>query len=247
MRNRPVDWDKALDFANRAVKADPNNATALLWRSVAWIYLGYFDKAMADQKRCLAVDPAYLNCTRWLAQSLVSMGNEQAALQAFEDGVTHGFINNRAAALVPVLVKRGDLLSARLLMGSMKVPPELAELLIVSFQAPGRVPPNATAVMDRVSADPDSEFTSQVGQSLAYMWLGDFDQAGAIDDPLNDNVDAWMTGQPDWRNSAGFKRKLDGLGVPVYWRKHGFPPQCRAVGSNDFTCDQPGARGAVKP
>ncbi|MEO6382904.1 MAG: hypothetical protein ABIO30_00415, partial [Thermomonas sp.] len=247
MRNRPVDWAKALDLADRAVKADSNNATALLWRSTSWINLGYFDKALADQQRCLDVDPAYLNCTRWMAQSLVSMGNEQAALNAFEDGVARGFNNNRAAAFVPVLVKRGDLLAARLLMASMKVPPNLAELLIASLQAPGPVPPNAKSLIDRVIADPDSEFTSQVGESLAYIWLGDFDRAGALDDPLNDNVDAWMPGQPGWRNSAGFKRKLNGLGVPAYWRKYGFPARCRAVGSSDFTCDQPGAGRTVKP
>jgi hypothetical protein len=24
--------------------------------------------------------------------------------------------------------------------------------------------------------------------------------------------------------------------LPEYWRAHGFPPQCRAVGAADFTC-----------
>ena len=25
-------------------------------------------------------------------------------------------------------------------------------------------------------------------------------------------------------------------GLPAYWRKHGFPPQCRPVGADDFKC-----------
>ena len=31
---------------------------------------------------------------------------------------------------------------------------------------------------------------------------------------------------------------LNKLGVPAYWRKHGYPPQCRAQGSTDFICDE---------
>ncbi len=41
MRKRPVDWETAIDLADRAMEANPNNTTALLWRSVSWVYLGY--------------------------------------------------------------------------------------------------------------------------------------------------------------------------------------------------------------
>jgi hypothetical protein len=27
------------------------------------------------------------------------------------------------------------------------------------------------------------------------------------------------------------------FGLFAYWQKHGFPPQCRAVGDDDFECD----------
>jgi hypothetical protein len=30
---------------------------------------------------------------------------------------------------------------------------------------------------------------------------------------------------------------LESSGVLAYWRKHGFPPQCRAIGAKDFKCD----------
>jgi len=40
------------------------------------------------------------------------------------------------------------------------------------------------------------------------------------------------------RNSAGFKQIIERLGILAYWRKHGFPPICRAQGGNDFTCDE---------
>jgi hypothetical protein len=29
---------------------------------------------------------------------------------------------------------------------------------------------------------------------------------------------------------------VERLGIPAYWREHGYPPQCRRVGSTDFEC-----------
>lgn len=40
-----------------------------------------------------------------------------------------------------------------------------------------------------------------------------------------------------FRNFPGFKCTHRTLRVLAYWRAHGFPPQCRAVGKTDFTCD----------
>ena len=54
----------------------------------------------------------------------------------------------------------------------------------------------------------------------------------------SDSQIAWDRSQPGFRNSAGFKAVLNKLGVPAYWRKHGYPPQCRAQGSTDFICDE---------
>ena len=40
-----------------------------------------------------------------------------------------------------------------------------------------------------------------------------------------------------FHGSTAFKRILESMGIPTYWHAHGFPPQCRAVGAKDFTCD----------
>jgi tetratricopeptide (TPR) repeat protein len=46
-----------------------------------------------------------------------------------------------------------------------------------------------------------------------------------------------------YREDAGFlksearKKLMRQYRLPDYWRKHGFPPQCRAVGPADFACD----------
>jgi hypothetical protein len=48
---------------------------------------------------------------------------------------------------------------------------------------------------------------------------------------------AWDRYPAGWRNSPGMKSKLQAQGVVAYWRKHGVPPQCHAVGVDDFSCD----------
>ena len=42
-----------------------------MWRSIAWTELGFFDRAIADQDRCLAFEPRYYNCTRHKALALL--------------------------------------------------------------------------------------------------------------------------------------------------------------------------------
>jgi len=50
-------------------------------------------------------------------------------------------------------------------------------------------------------------------------------------------VTQWEPGFPGFLNSLGFKAVLERLGVPKYWREHGYPPQCRAVGAQGYTCN----------
>jgi hypothetical protein len=40
-----------------------------------------------------------------------------------------------------------------------------------------------------------------------------------------------------YRRSPEFKAHMTASGLPDYWRKHGFPPQCRAIGTDDFACE----------
>jgi hypothetical protein len=49
----------------------------------------------------------------------------------------------------------------------------------------------------------------------------------------------WDPMAPKFRNSPGFKRLIVNFGVSKYWQQQGYPPQCRAVGASDFTCDAP--------
>jgi TolB-like protein len=237
-----VDWAKSLELSGKAIQADPKNATAYLWRSIAWLNLGFFDKAIADQDRCLSIDPAYKNCTRWKAQSYIYTGDEKKALALFEQGIAAGFITNRAAGFVPAMVKSGNTLAARLLMDKLNVPAQLSDGLIAALAKPDTLHNTDKTAADKYVSGTNNESGQVLDNRQLLLWLGDFDRVGELAGSgknSNDEILAWEPAAPGWRNSAGFKITLQKLGVLDYWRKHGFPPHCRAVGNTDFTCDQP--------
>jgi TolB-like protein len=237
-RTLPVNWEKALALSDRAIAADPKNATAYLWRSISWINLGFFKQAMADQDRALAIDPNYQNCERWKALALLFNGDTDQALAAFERGVAGGFIVNRADSFVPPLLQRGNRMAALLLMEAMGGKPELSKILLEAVARPGAPRPDARATVERYMSAKDDRFVWRFSRAKAYLWLGDYDQVADAtddDDPTN-IIAAWERVPASFRNSPGFKRLLERLGVPAYWRKHGFPPQCRPLGATDFEC-----------
>jgi len=232
----PVDWAANIDMLGRAIAADPRNSTAYLWRSIAWINLGFFDRAIADQDRCLQIDPQYQNCIRWKALALLYWGRTDPAMALFEQGVAAGFTGNHEASFVPRLLQRGDRVGATLLLQQLVDSREQASILLKAAEHPGPVEPADAAILDRAIADSDSKYNVNIGAATTYQWLGEYDRIASYGD-LAAQVTQWEPGFPGFLNSLGFKAVLERLGVPKYWREHGYPPQCRAVGAQGYTCN----------
>jgi hypothetical protein len=60
--------------------------------------------------------------------------------------------------------------------------------------------------------------------------LGDYDLKA-------NSFEYWDATYAGYRQSEQFKTMVRKSGVFNYWRKNGFPPQCHAVGSDDFACN----------
>ena len=233
----PINWEKAMQLHDKSVAADPKNATAYLWRAISWSNLGFFDRAAADLDRCIELDPSYHNCVRWKAVTLLNAGKTEPALALFEQGVSAGFIRNRAAEFLPALVRRGDRLAAELLMATFSTKPKLNSLLLDALAKPALPDSTTKALANRKLIGGDINSDQSIGTSRYYLWLGAFGLVATSSDIDGDSQIAWDRSQPAFRNSAGFKAVLAKLGVPAYWRAKGFPPQCRGQGNNDFICD----------
>jgi adenylate cyclase len=223
---RPVDFTQGLEWLDRATAADRNNASAYLFRSVYWVNLGFFDRALADQDRCLAIDPAYQNCLRWKALTLLFAGDTDTALELFEQGVASGFVANRADSFVGPLLERGNRLAALLLLATWTV--EMQQAVIAALTS-GVPPPDAMAIVERASPDPYYRAT-------LLIRLGAYDLAADAESIAFSSALFWDPAHAGMRGTPAFKRIVERLGIPAYWREHGYPPQCRPVGADDYEC-----------
>ena len=234
----PIDYATALEDLDKAVAADPRNATALLWRAIAWINLGFFDRADADLDKAIVLEPNYLNVSRHKALALLFQQRYDEAFALFDNGVDKGFLNSRTENFIAPMMAHGRHAEAWLLMDVGNMSPDLREALLLKFDRPEAPLANVPGLVERHMHDRQVEqATGVVSVTHLYLWLGDYDDAGKSDDRVNTTISAWDRYPPSWRNSPGMKAKLRAQGVVSYWRAKGFPPQCHPAGADDFNCD----------
>lgn len=229
----PIDFQAALALLDRAVAADPNNATAHLWRGILWFNLGFLDRALADIEQCLALDPAYGNCLRWKAVTVLFQGDIDAALALYQQGMAKGFVPNRGNSFVEPLIRRGNRFAAILLMREMDWPLEVQQAVVATL-GDDAAPPDFDALAQRYP-----QLQPDIGIRLLLRdYQGAAAQVAADTASLtNTLVEHWDPAYQGLRAAPAFKRILALQGVPVYWREHGYPPQCRPVGADDFECE----------
>jgi adenylate cyclase len=224
----PIRFADSLALFDKALSADPAQASVYLWRAIVWINLGFLERAMHDVDACLGIDPAYGNCLRWKALTAALMGDDALALALYERGIATGFVTNRADTLIERLVARGDRLAAILLMAQLEMPPELQQAIIAAIEQ--GAPP--AQVADLLARYPRFDTPTW------HLALRDYERAAAWQGRITTLVSYWDPVHTGFRNSPAFRRILEYLGVPAYWREHGYPPQCRPVGANDYECEQ---------
>jgi adenylate cyclase len=224
----PIPFAESLALFDKALSADPAQASVYLWRAIVWINLGFLDRAMHDVDACLAIDPAYGNCLRWKAVTAALMGDDASALELYERGIATGFVTNRADTLIERLVARGDRLAAMLLMGQLEAPPELQQAVIGAIEQ-GAPPAHLAELLER---------HPRFDAPTWHLLLRAYDRAAAWEGRFTTLVSYWDPVHTGFRNSPAFRRILEYLGVPAYWREHGYPPLCRPLGADDYECAQ---------
>jgi TolB-like protein len=240
-----TDWARVFDLYSRAIAADEHNATAYLWRGIGWVNTAFFDRALADFDRCLAIDPLYSNCTRWKAVALLYAGRTDEALRIFAQGVEVGFVTNRAESFILPLVKSGDRVGAIMLLRELGASTALVAAIIRTIDHPSPIPAaQIDAMVKQIEANSRPGVLRLDSMSL-FLWFGEYERMSESDQALSFATPQWNPAPPGFRNSPTFKRILNDLRVPEYWREHGFPPLCRPVGASDFTCDEPTGRKAT--
>jgi hypothetical protein len=107
---------------------------------------------------------------------------------------------------------------------------------------PQLIRPMYRAVTDPTFGDRDRQEALALvnrGKHTGYfissaLWL-----LKVYDKRIGDDVDPpiwWARDDAAWLKSQGRKQAMQNWHLPEYWRKHGFPAQCRPMGESDFEC-----------
>ena len=218
-----------IEQMNRAIANDPKNATAFLWRGLMLKDLGYFDRAIADLKNCLAIDPAYWNCSQHMADAHLAAGRREEAVTLFEQTLEENF-HSTSDAFVVHYVETGQRVIALLLASaSVRRPYAPVKDWVDALENPEQDQTTRAARWKAWAAEQNLDIC-QLGAVLPalkqYHCLDEVNNARAI----------WNPAAKAYRKSPAFEATARRLFLP-YWREHGFPPQCRPVREEGFECD----------
>ena len=230
----PIDFKRALALFDDALARDPRNTTTILWRTILYLELGYFDRAERDALQCLEIDPAYDICRSFLALAVLFSGDTERALEIHETALRRGFSGNIDPFLY-LYVATGK---------------ERTALTALAAMNAGRGINKATVYEYRAMTDPTFDYEAE--KSLieqAYYQAGADEPVwrpehpnflflyGQYDQLHESDLPYWWFPYPlDFRDSPHRKRIMREMGMPDYWREHGFPSQCKPVGDDDFEC-----------
>jgi adenylate cyclase len=235
------DYAAAIDYYERAIAADPQATTAHLWLAQAWRELGFFDRAAAAADRCLDIDPNYPVCIITRAEIATMQGSYDEVLarlmKSFETSHQESY-----PQFLGIAARQGDEVLLTLMLreladivgpGSRWMVPELRRALSDEDY-------DRDAALARFEARLRAEHPESPGAADPYVvtaWRLAFRAYDRI--PLITGSLGWWwgVGYPGLAESPHRREAMIQARLPDYWREHGFPPQCRPVGADDFACE----------
>ncbi|MFC1605379.1 hypothetical protein ACFL33_00770 [Pseudomonadota bacterium] len=232
----PVDFIFSNQMLSDALERDPRETSALLWRGINWIALGFFDRAIEDITKCQEIDPGYENCFVWEGLAQLYAGNLEVAFQAFElaAGIN---ASSQTRPFAFALARHGEKLSALLALAwnfndfEFSVDPDLVYQAVTDpgFDEEQAFEEYSAEYMELRGVPPD--LAAQDG--VLAIVFGRYEEMTAS---VND-LWWWEKSFPKFTASPHRKRLMREVGIVDYWREIEFPPQCRPIGDDDFECD----------
>jgi TolB-like protein/tetratricopeptide (TPR) repeat protein len=226
-----VGWDNLIANYSRAIEHDGTNATAYAWLGATLAALGYLDRAVQEYQRCLEIDPAYELCRRATAAVYLYLGRADDALRLYELGLENGYLENDLD-FAPTLAAHGDRFGLLYILGrAYHDDPQLIRPLFRALTDP------TFSEHDRQDALTLVDRARNTRLIPTALWmLKAYNKAIAVPTDYPEPLNWWAREDPAWLKSQSRKDSMQRWHLPEYWRKHGFPPQCRPIGGSDFEC-----------
>ena len=222
----------AIEQMDKALELDPKSLQTVYFRAAIILDLGYFNQAESGFRHCLELDPNYEICRRFLLVTLLFKGNTKKANELFLAALLKGQMLYMGA-FVDYYGSIGDTQGLTFMLSGLYKDDFWMRELMYKFHT------DNSYSLDAFNTDVRSNNLHHNGEDTPD---DDFSIQRAADQFLGDFL--WSPYQPilrrpELRNEylRIQRKKIQKYGLDDYWRKHGFPPQCRAVGDDDFECD----------
>lgn len=231
--NGTGDMLTSLEYMNKAIELDPDNATHYLWRGIDFSRLGFQQESVADIQRCLVLDPAYENCRRHLSFTKFILNENEVGLRLFQEGAERGY-NGGNSMFIQRLMSLGErLLATQLVWKDQEIGSSLpGKEILDAMEFPKRDHSKGLVKLNFFL-----ESNQQPNNSRWSMVHAIFKAYHEVEPDFGFPRWIWLDENTGFRQSEYFKPHVEKLGFPVYWREHGYPPNCRPLGGEDFECD----------
>ncbi len=229
-------YGEALTWYGKALEVNPKDPTIWLWRGIFHNETGFFDEAARDIDRCIELDPVYGNCMRHRARTALFSGDDTLAMTLVERAMRVGFPAANDMFLHMYAAHGNHAVVAASVSGSHNAENHKP---LIDYHYRAIVDPGFDFAAER--GELETVYRATTGDELDW---GPEDFLGPLTFGAYEHVQAlsavhiqWQPYPASWRTSPHRKRLIRELGLPKFWREHGFPPQCRPVGDDDFECD----------
>jgi len=231
----PKDFLTGRENLDMALANDPKNTTAWLWSGIFNKALGYADKAIIDFQHCLDIDPGYQNCRQHQAQAYLNTGDNDRATALFLETIEANF-HSQDGPFIPLAVESGDRLLA-LYMANQWTKDRYAPVVdwIDALQNPDMDHSAQLRRFEHWVEENGDDIDNYIGTLLAFKAYDYFTQPNDMNS--SETGELWHPHWAAFRKTPEFKTFIRNNNYLEYWRKYGFPKQCRPMGEDDFECD----------
>ena len=223
------DYFDIINDLKKSLHIEPKNSTTLLWLSAVYWKLGYIEKSARLLKQCIEYEPSYVPCISNYIGRHEYLGNYQKASDLYLNNLAYGLLDVQNAPLLAIAHSSN----------------KLAFMLILNS-------PNYFKGWNRNEEIYNAYRNPSIDHSLlikeAIDWISN-KQIKPISweailipigyKPQQEKMQGYdvFTFNTLKVDSENAKKHIKGIGVFSYWQKHGYPPQCRPIGEDDFECD----------
>lgn len=236
------DWERCLQLGSETARVDPSNADVVYGKAIMLARLGYLDRAEAMVRELSARDPLGDRSGFLLGRLLDTQGRHEEARRAFHPPSLAGVYARWFNA-----VWRKDyadaLQIAETQIGASDHPDAHAARLAPSYIAASRALldpalwPQANVQFEQFERSTElTNFTRVLAPNAPKHAAELIHELNGVRQRGYSSWDLllWTKDLAFLRRDPAFQDYLRDNGILAYWRKHGFPSQCRPVGEGAY-------------